>query len=198
MARIGFHLPEDAFDPPTDKTPTNTRFYYYKDVWESHTDKKGLEYYDRLSGIGSVKQKIYLIGSLRNPSIEGIAKQLRAAGFDVFDDWYAIGPEADDHWKTYEQNRGRNFKQALDGQVCTNAFNFDKRNIDASDIGVMVMPAGKSGHTELGYMAGKGKRTYVLLEPDVDRWDIMYKFFTGVEYDVESLIKTLLDYKEIH
>ena len=185
MARIGFHTPEDAFDLPIVE-PTSS--------YTVHS-----AYYNRMYGTGNtVPQKIYLIGSLRNPSIEGIAKQLRAAGFDVFDDWYAIGPEADDHWKTYEQNRGRNFKQALDGQVCTNAFNFDKRNIDAADIGVMVMPAGKSGHTEMGYMAGQGKRTYVLLEPDVDRWDIMYKFFTGVEYDVESLIKTLLAYKEIH
>jgi hypothetical protein len=185
------HLPEDAFDVPLHSMAYNSKPKTYSELLKS------AEYPGKWL-LDSIPQKIYLIGSLRNPNIEGIAKQLRSAGFDVFDDWYAIGPEADDHWKTYEQNRGRNFKQALDGEVCTNAFNFDKRNIDAADIGVMVMPAGKSGHTEMGYMAGQGKRTYVLLEPDVDRWDIMYKFFTGVEYDIKSLIATLLAYKEVH
>lgn len=191
MRTMQSHLPEDAFDIPLQSMAVTSKPKTYSELIQ-HAAYPGRWLLD------TVPQKIYLIGSLRNPNIEGIAKQLRAAGFDVFDDWYAIGPEADDHWKTYEQNRGRNFKQALDGEVCTNAFNFDKRNIDSADIGVMVMPAGKSGHTEMGYMAGQGKRTYVLLEPDVDRWDIMYKFFTGVEYDVDSLINTLKNYTEFN
>ena len=135
-------------------------------------------------------KKLYLIGSLRNERIPVIAEELRAAGFDVFDDWYAIGPEADDHWKTYEQGRGRTYKQALRGEVCRNAFEFDRSHIDASDIGVLVLPAGKSAHTELGYMSNPAamKRTYVLMDGDTERWDIMYRFFTGVAYDVPELI----------
>lgn len=137
------------------------------------------------------KERIYVIGSLRNAKVPEIANQLRHDGYEVFDDWYAAGPEADDHWKTYEQTRGRSYKQALEGACCANTFNFDRTNIDKSDIGVMIMPAGKSGHTELGYMAGKGKRTFVLLEADVDRWDIMYKFFTGVAYNYEELLNEI-------
>lgn len=135
--------------------------------------------------------KVYVIGSLRNPVVQDVANKLRTDGFEVFDDWSAVGPEADDHWKTYEQGRGRNFKQALCGKSCENTFNFDRRNIDAADIGVMVMPAGKSGHIELGYMAGKGKRTFVLLQEDSDRWDIMYKFFTGIVYDYKELVREI-------
>lgn len=138
-----------------------------------------------------VKKKIYLIGSLRNERIPVIANELRAQGYDVFDDWYAIGPEADDHWKSYEQGRGRTYQEALQGYVCGNAFNFDRGHIDSSDIGVLVLPAGKSAHTELGYMAGKGKLTYVLMDGDTERWDIMYKFFTGVVYSVDELIGVL-------
>lgn len=137
--------------------------------------------------------KIYLIGSLRNERIPVISNDLRDAGYEVFDDWYAIGPEADDHWKSYEQGRGRTYQEALQGKVCENAFNFDRRNIDAADIGVLVLPAGKSAHTELGYMSHPlaMKKTYVLMEGDNERWDIMYRFFTGVVYSVDELIGVL-------
>jgi hypothetical protein len=140
------------------------------------------------SAVVNLPLKVYLIGSLRNERIPVIANELRAAGFDVFDDWFAIGPEADDHWKQYEQGRGRTYQQALQGKVCENAFNFDKRHIDAADVGVLVLPAGKSAHTELGYMTGKGKKTFVLIDGDNERWDIMYKFFSGVAYSVEELV----------
>lgn len=146
--------------------------------------------YDAMGMVpASIKPKVYVIGSLRNERIPVIANDIRKAGFEVFDDWYAAGPEADDHWKAYEQQRGRTYKDALNGYSCGNAFNFDRRHIDASDIGVMVLPAGKSGHTELGYMAGKGKKTFVLIDGDTERWDLMYKFFTGVAYSVEELIE---------
>ena len=127
-------------------------------------------------------KQIYIIGSLRNPLIAEIGNELRGYGYTVFDDWHAAGPEADDHWKAYEQNRGRTYMQALEGHAARNVFAFDKRNLDASDAAMLVLPAGKSGHLELGYMAGKGKPTFILLEDESDRWDVMYQFATAVFY----------------
>lgn len=45
--------------------------------------------------------KLYLIGSLRNPFVPSLAKELRykIPEFEVFDDWFAAGPLADDAWK---------------------------------------------------------------------------------------------------
>jgi len=59
------------------------------------------------------KEKVYLIGSLRNPAVPELANTIRALGYDVFDDWYAAGPEADDKWRDYEKARGHTYKQAL-------------------------------------------------------------------------------------
>ena len=101
--------------------------------------------------------KIYLIGSLRNPRIPEIAAQLRKAGHDVFDDWFAAGPEADDYWQKYEQGRGHNFKEGLQGYAANHVYNFDKHHLDQCDIAVLALPAGKSGHLELGYCVGRGK-----------------------------------------
>jgi hypothetical protein len=135
--------------------------------------------------------KVYLIGSLRNPHVPDVAAELRTHGFDVFDDWYAAGPEADDYWQRYEQARGHNYAQALAGKAAQNVYAFDKRNLDDSDAAVLLLPAGKSGHLELGYMLGRGKPGYILLAGDPDRFDVMYNFATGVHYKVGELAEDL-------
>ena len=134
---------------------------------------------------------IYLIGSLKSPRVPETAAALRNAGFDVFDDWFAPGPEADDYWKKYEQGRGRTYAQALTGFAAKHIFEFDLYHINRSDIGLLVLPAGKSGHLELGYMLGQGKKGYILLEDDNTRWDVMYQFATAVCNSKEELIERL-------
>lgn len=134
---------------------------------------------------------IYLIGSLRNPEVPKIAAKLREAGHEVFDDWYAAGPEADDKWRDYEKARGRTFKQALEGAAARNVYAFDRRNLERSEVVVLVLPAGKSGHLELGWALGQQKKGYILLD-DPERWDVMYQFATGLFYDVEDLILELI------
>lgn len=135
--------------------------------------------------------KIYLIGSLRNLMIPEIAVKIRAAGFDVFDDWYAPGPEADDYWKNYEEVRGRNYLDALEGHAAKHIFEFDKKHLDEADCSVLILPCGKSGHLELGYMIGKGKPGYILLD-NPERWDVMYQFANGIYADLDTLIKELV------
>lgn len=136
-------------------------------------------------------RSIYLIGSLRNPKIPAVAAALREAGHDVFDDWYAAGPKADDHWQEYEESRGRTYAQALDGLAVDHVFQFDKTHLDRCDTGVLVMPAGRSGHLELGYVAGRGKRAYVLFDEPPVRWDCMYKFADRVCFSFLDLLTEL-------
>jgi hypothetical protein len=118
---------------------------------------------------------IYLIGSLRNPQVPVIAEKLRYAGLDVFDDWFAAGPEADDKWRDYERGRGRSFKEALRGYAARNVFRFDRTHLERARAVVLVLPAGKSGHLELGWALGKGKPGFILVDSP-ERWDVMYQF----------------------
>ena len=127
---------------------------------------------------------IYIIGSLRSARPQEVAEVLREAGHEVFDDWQAGGPIADDSWRDYERARGRSFKEALKGPAARNIFEFDKRYLDAADIAVLVLPAGKSAHLELGYFMPKP--TFILLD-DPERWDVMYQFATGVTDDFDEL-----------
>jgi hypothetical protein len=137
-------------------------------------------------------RNVYLIGSLRNENIPRIGGRLRSLGHDVFDDWHGAGPEADDHWRDYERQRGHNLPDALRGHAARHIFAFDKSHLDRCDTGILVLPAGRSGHLELGYMAGQGKETAILMEGEPDRYDVMYQFASlGVYFDLESLIETL-------
>ena len=134
------------------------------------------------------RKKLYLIGSLRNPVVPEIGNDLRRLGFDVFDDWYAAGEKADDAWQSYEQDRGHTFAEALRGYAAQHVFEFDYQYLDNSDIGVLIMPAGKSGHIEAGFLMGQNKPVYVLLPEEPDRFDVMYAFFAGVFNEKKDLL----------
>jgi len=135
---------------------------------------------------------IYLIGSLRNPKIIEIANKLRKLGFDVFDDWMAAGPEADDYWRDYEKARGHNYAEALKGHAARHVYNFDREHLEKADGGILALPAGKSGHLELGWLLGQGKPGYILLEGEPERFDVMYLFASGVFNTFEELADELL------
>jgi len=42
-------------------------------------------------------------------------------------------------------------------------------------MGVLMLPAGRSGHLELGQIMGDRKPGFILLDEDYDRWDVMYR-----------------------
>ncbi len=131
--------------------------------------------------------KIYLVGSLRNERIPIIANALRDDGHEVFDDWHGAGETADDSWRSYEQARGRKYHEAIKGKAASNICEFDRSNILASDIVILILPAGRSGHMEIGFAAGAGKRTHILLDADYDRWDVMYRLADHVWSDINPM-----------
>lgn len=135
--------------------------------------------------------RVYLVGSLRNPRIPQIAYGLRQAGLTVFDDWYAAGDRADDAWQAYETAKGHTYAEALNGLAAHHVFQFDRTHLALADIVVLVTPAGKSGHLELGWALGKGKKGYILLDAPVERFDVMYKFADGVVSSVTDLIRVI-------
>ena len=141
-------------------------------------------------------KKIYLIGALSNPKIPRIAKQIRSLGFDVFDDWISPGPDTDTEWQKYEKIRGRTYKEALSGHHAQEVFDFDLKHLKSADIAVLVSPCGKSGHLELGWAIGQGKKGYVLFDGEPNRFDIMYAFCTDIFFHIDELCKELKEENE--
>lgn len=133
---------------------------------------------------------IYIAGSMSNrDGVETVAKAVEAAGFSAFYDWIYPGEETDRKWQEFSQRMGLSYLEALDSPHAGDVFDFDKRWLDVADAFILVYPAGKSAHTELGYMAGRGTRTFVLLDKEPERWDIMLKFADLVTDDLEEIIE---------
>lgn len=136
-------------------------------------------------------RSIYIIGALKNESIPSFANVLVENGFDPFADWFTPGPEADQFLLKYARERGWSYEQALNSYAATHIFNFDKGHLDRCTAAVLLMPAGKSAHLELGYVIGSGKRGYILFEEEPERFDLMYKFATRIFFNEDDLIAEL-------
>jgi hypothetical protein len=130
---------------------------------------------------------IYVIGSLRNPDVPVVAQALRADGHEVFSSWFCAGPEADDNWQKHEQGRGLTYIEALKDYAAQNVYLFDRRHLERADVGVLVYPAGKSAHLELGWLLGQGKRGFIYMPQEPERWDVMLAFADGISATLEDL-----------
>ena len=104
-------------------------------------------------------------------------------------------PDADEFWRKYEKIRGSTYKQALNNYAGKHIFEFDKYHVNRANIGVLYMPAGKSGHLELGVMIGQGKSGFVLFDEEPERWDVMYQFADTVCFSFDELKEELLKLK---
>ena len=131
---------------------------------------------------------IYVIGSLSNPRVEEVADKLRDDGWDVFDQWRAAHG---DYWADYAKRRGMKFRDALEMDFTQTAFDFDMKYLSQAEIGVLVMPAGRSAGLELGWLLGRGKRGYILYDGEPERPDLMSKLATDVCFSMEELLNAL-------
>jgi len=141
-------------------------------------------------------KSIYIIGALKNRTIPHLANQIEKLGIEAFDSWQSPGPDADIYLKKYEKLRGRNHLQAMKGYAAQQIFQFDKNHLDRCDAAVLVMPAGKSGHLELGYTIGRGKPGFILFDREPRKYDIMHLFATDIFYSTKDLLKQLKKLKE--
>ena len=132
---------------------------------------------------------IYIIGSLRNPEIPKLGKYLRdTTGIEMFEDWWSASEDADEWWQHHENFKGRSYQQAINGFHAQHDFDFDLVHLNRSDGGILVLPAGRSGHLEFGYLMGQGKKGYILFDEEPSRFDIMYRFANkGVFFTKEEL-----------
>lgn len=132
---------------------------------------------------------LYLIGSLRNKEIGPLGVRLRQVlNIEIFNDWHAAGPEADDYWQAHERERGRTYEEALGGYHALDIFDFDRLHLNRSDGGILVLPSGRSCHLEAGYLVGQDKPLFILLTEEPDRYDIMYNFASKVCRNEKELI----------
>ena len=120
--------------------------------------------------------KVFVSSSWRNERQPSVVGALVEAGYEVYDfrdpspgedvagfSW----AEVDAGWQDWTADQ---FRAALAHPRVLEAFHFDMDALAACDALVMVQPCGRSAALELGWAAGAGKPTIVLLsdgEPEL-------------------------------
>jgi hypothetical protein len=138
--------------------------------------------------------RIYVASSWRNSYQPDVVQRLRGEGFEVYDfrhpapgddgfRWSEIDPA----WQSWTPEQ---YRAALQHPLAQIGFAQDKLALQMADATVLVMPCGRSAHLELGYAAGLGQRTAVLmLEPCEP--ELMYLLCEAVCLSVDELVAFL-------
>ena len=135
--------------------------------------------------------RVYVASSWRNQYFPEVVKRLREAGHEVYDfrnpphggagfHWTDIDPNAPD-W-TYAQ-----YAEGLHHPLAERQFQADIDALTWADTCVLVLPCGRSAHTEAGWMAGAGKRVLAYI-PEMVEPELMYKLFDGVAGSLDELV----------
>ena len=138
--------------------------------------------------------RIYVASSWRNQYYPEVVQRLREVGHEVYDfrnpphgdagfHWTDIDPNAPD-W-TYAQ-----YAEGLHHPLAERQFQADIDALTWADTCVLVLPCGRSAHTEAGWMAGAGKRVIAYI-PEMVEPELMYKLFAGVAGSLEELVDKL-------
>lgn len=112
--------------------------------------------------------KIYVASSWRNPHQPQVVQNLKAAEHEVYDfrnpkegdngfDWSEIDPD----WKDWTLQE---YQDYLSHPVAEAGYKSDFDAMEWADVFVGVQPFGRSASLEMGWAAGNGKKTLLLLE----------------------------------
>ncbi len=142
---------------------------------------------------------IYVASSWRNTYYPEVVQALRDAGHEVYD--FRNPPSGDPgfHWTDVDTNcmdwTPAQYQANLSHPLAERQFKNDIEAMTICDACVLVLPCGRSAHTEAGWFAGNGKKVYVLI-PAKDSFEpeLMYKLFTKVCVSLEELIEALKTY----
>ena len=126
--------------------------------------------------------KIYVASSWRNTVQPAVVKALRESGHEVYDFRNPWEGDKGFHWseidKDWETWSPQIYRDALDHPIAVTGFNCDLAAMRWADVFVGVQPFGRSASIEMGWAAGMGKLTILLLatgEPE-----LMVKMFDSI------------------
>ena len=140
--------------------------------------------------------KIYVASSWRNEFYPEVVEALREAGHDVYD--FRNPPNGDGGFKwgnvdpDYMEWTPEEYRQQLSCSQAERQFKNDIEAMTACDVCVLVLPCGRSAHTEAGWFAGKGKKVIAYI-PTKQEPELMYKLFDGITCDLTELKSSLED-----
>ena len=140
------------------------------------------------------QRNIYLASSWRNEKQPEIVATLRKAGHEVYDFRNPLPGDDGFHWSKVDPDwqtwTAPEFIRGLAHQASDAGYALDFNAMKWADTFVLLLPCGKSAHLELGWAAGQGKETYILLDADPEP-ELMYKMVNHLCADLGDLLRKL-------
>ena len=137
---------------------------------------------------------IYVASSWRNQYYPEVVKRLREEGHQVYDFRNPPHGGTGFHWTNVDENAPNwtfeQYAEGLHNPLAERQFEADLMALQRADTCVLVLPCGRSAHTEAGWMAGAGKRVIVYI-PEMVEPELMYKLFDEVVGSLDDLIQRL-------
>lgn len=137
---------------------------------------------------------IYVASSWRNEYYTEVVLKLREAGFDVYD--FRNPPSGDPGFKwgsidpDFMEWTPSQYRNMLHHPKAERQFHNDIEAMEACDACVLVLPCGRSAHTEAGWFSGRGKKVIAYI-PEKQEPELMYKLFDDVCCSIKELIEAL-------
>lgn len=141
-----------------------------------------------------MKHTIYVASSWRNEYFPEVVSRLREAGHEVYDFRHPPSGDPGFKWGSIDENYmewgPQEYREQLQHPRAVRQFANDIEAMTACDTCVLLLPCGRSAHTEAGWFAGSGKKVLALI-PTRQEPELMYKLFDGVCCTIEELINAL-------
>ncbi len=135
---------------------------------------------------------IYVASSWRNPYYEKVVKRLKKEGLDVYDFRNPPHGGGGFHWTDVDENAPnwtfKEYEEGLHHPLAERQFEADLDALKSASACVLVLPCGRSAHTEAGWCAGMGKRGIVYM-PEMVEPELMYKLFDEVVDNLDDLVQ---------
>ena len=143
--------------------------------------------------------KVYVASSWRNWRQLPVVKGLKAAGHEVYD---FRNPSPDDHgfqWSEIDPNWMKwnlaEYVLALQHRIADKGFTLDMSALKWCEVCVLVMPCGRSAHLELGWAAGAGKKTIIMLTEEGFEPELMYKMVDKIVLGMDGVMLAMKEFQ---
>lgn len=137
---------------------------------------------------------IYVASSWKNVFYPEVVCALREAGHVVYDFRNPPSGEGGFRWSDVDPNymdwSPEVYREQLSGPRAVRQFENDIVAMEGCEACVLVLPCGRSAHTEAGWFAGRGKKVIAYI-PTKQEPELMYKLFDGVACCQDELIAAL-------
>ena len=131
---------------------------------------------------------VFLTTVWANPQHPEVVGSLRSAGFVVYD--FAVHGPTLAPWWGHDAVTAEQFTTGLADPMQLSSFRRNFEAMQAADVCVLLLPAGRSAHLELGWFVGRGVPTVVVLG-DCPPHELAYSLVDCLVPSVDGLVDAL-------